>query len=179
MSHNYEILDVLDQLDSIEYTGILWRTTWIKRDPLLGGTSGGRWSPSKKFEALYTSLEKNSSIAELHYHLSQAPVFSSCGVLIWNLKAKNLNLLDLTSSKVLADLKLSEKTGKGFISQSQKIGAAACFLGFQGILVPSYRASGNNCVIFTESIEVSQLEAKSKTEINWPAWIKNYKSIGR
>ncbi len=179
MSHDYEILDVLDQLDSTEYTEILWRTTWMKRDPLLGGTSGGRWSPSKKFEVLYTSLEKNISIAELHYHLSQAPIFSSCGVLIWMLNATKLNLLDLTSSKVLADLKLAEKSGKELISQSQKIGAAACFLGFQGVLVPSYRASGNNCVIFTENIEVSQLEAKSKTEINWPAWIKNNKSIGR
>jgi RES domain-containing protein len=175
MSHDYEILDVLDQLDSTEYTGTLWRTTWIKREPFLGGTSGGRWSPSKKIEALYTSLEKNISIAELHYHLSQAPIFSSCGVLIWNLNAEILNLLDLTSSKVLADLKLSEKSGKALISHSQKIGAATCFLGFQGVIVPSYRRSGNNCVIFSENIEVSQIEAKSKEEINWPAWINKHK----
>jgi len=175
MSHDYEILDVLDQIDPVKYTGILWRTTWKNRDPLLGGTGGGRWSPRKKIEALYTSMEKDISVTELHHHLSQAPVFSSCEVFVWKLIADKLDLLDLTSSKVLADLKLSEKSGKALFSQSQKIGAATCFLGFQGIIVPSYRASGNNCVIFSENIEVSQLEAKSKKEINWPAWIKKNK----
>lgn len=172
MSHDHEILDVLGQLDSLDYSGILWRTTWVNRAPLLGGSGGGRWSPSKKLEALYTSLEEDTSIAELHYHLSQAPVRSSCAMFICELQAENLSLLDLTSSQVLTDLKLTGKTNKELVLQSQKIGAAAHFLDFQGIVVPSYRAEGNNCVIFTERTDIAQIKVKSKDEINWPAWIK-------
>ncbi len=75
MTHDIEILDVLDELEATNYSGSLWRTTWKTRDPLLGASGGGRWSPKRKFESLYTSMDKNVSIAELHYHLSQAPVF--------------------------------------------------------------------------------------------------------
>jgi len=172
MSHDHEILDVLGQLDSIEYSGELWRTTWLKRDPLLGGIGGGRWSPSKKSETLYTSLEENTSIAELHYHLSQAPVRSSCAVLICQLSTEKLNLLDLRSSEVWADLQIEHKSKKEQVVHSQKIGAAVHFLEYQGMIVPSYRSEGNNCVIFTELTQLDQITVESKAEINWPAWIK-------
>lgn len=176
MSHDHEILDILDRLDPREYSGVLWRTTWLKRDSLLGGAGGGRWSPSKKFEALYTSLEENISIAELHYHLSQAPVRSSSAVAICKLHAEKINLLDLTSSELFADLNLNKKTGKELLLHSQKIGAAAYFLEYQGILVPSVRADGINCVIFPEYLTHDQIIEKSKVEINWPAWIKTHTS---
>ncbi len=174
MSHDLEILDILDGLDSQEYTGTLWRTTWLKRNPLLGGTGGGRWSLPKKFEALYTSLEENTSIAELNYHLSQAPVRSSCAMLICELNVERLKLLDLTNDQVLSDLELDKKRGIEQVQQSQKIGSAANFLEYQGILVPSYRTQGVNCVIFSERVEASQLTVKTQNEINWPAWIKKY-----
>ena len=174
MSHDVEILDILDNLDPQVYSGTLWRTTWLKRDPFLGGTGGGRWSLPKKFEALYTSLEENTSIAELHYHLSQAPVRSSCAMLICELHAEQLQLLDLTADKVLYDLKLEELDGIERLQQSQKVGAAAHFLEYQGILVPSYRSQGVNCVIFSERLDDAQLKIASKSEINWPAWIKKY-----
>jgi len=175
MSHDHEILDVLDQLDPIEYSGELWRTTWLKRDPLLGGTGGGRWSPNKKPETLYTSLEENTSIAELHYHLSQAPVRSSCAVLICQLSTEKLNLLDLRSPDVWTSLQLDNKSKKEQVIHSQKIGAVAHFLDYQGIIVPSYRAEGHNCVIFTELTQRDQITVESKAEINWPAWIKKRK----
>ena len=174
ISHDFEILDILDNLETTKYSGTLWRTTWLKRDPLLGGTGGGRWSPPKLFDALYTSLEENTSIAELNYHLSQAPVRSSCAMLICELFSENLKLLDLTSQQVLLDLKLTGKKNKDFVEQSQKVGAVAHFLEYQGILVPSYRAEGVNCVIFPEQIKLSQLSVKEKHEINWPAWIKEH-----
>jgi RES domain-containing protein len=176
MSHDHEILDILDALEPLEYSGTLWRTTWLERDPLLGGTGGGRWNPAKKFEALYTSLEENTSIAELNYHLSQAPVRSSCAMLICELQAKQLKLLDLTAEQLLIDLKLDNKMGADLILQSQKIGAVANFLGYQGIRVPSLRVQGGiNCVLFSERLKRSQIVVNNKHDINWPAWIKKNK----
>ena len=41
------------------FDGVVWRVTWATRDPLAGGTGGGRWHPPNDFEALYTSLEES------------------------------------------------------------------------------------------------------------------------
>ena len=62
------------------FDGIVWRVTWASRDPLARGTGGGRWHPAHAFEALYTSLDENGAMAEIYFHLSKAPVFSSSHV---------------------------------------------------------------------------------------------------
>ena len=171
MTHDREILDILDQLKAQEFSGTLWRTSWKTRDPLQGGIGGGRWSPSNKFTALYTSLDKNVSITELHYHLSQAPVFSSCAMIICKLKATQLSLLDLSTKDRLKTLKLDLRNKKQ-ISRSQDIGAAVQFLGHQGFIVPSFRTSGKNCVLFSDEIGQQKITLEFSQNINWPAWIK-------
>ncbi len=178
MSHDREIIDALSQLDVENFSGTLWRTSWKTRSPLQGGVAGGRWSPKSTLHnqivALYTSLEQNTSMAELHYHLSQAPVFSSCAMVICELKVKNIKLLNLLNKKLLTELNIDTNNRKEF-AQSQKIGSAAQFLGYQGIIVPSFRTAGNNCVLFLDAIDSCQLTITAKKEINWPAWIKQQK----
>jgi len=177
MIHDIEIVDTLDAMQPDEYTGILWRTTWQGRSPVLGGTGGGRWSTGGGFETLYTSFDKDTSISELHYHLSRAPVFSSSNVEIWELEIHRLQILDLTQHSALKNLQIDERNpAKDQLFRCQKIGGAAHFLGHQGILVPSYRTPGTNCVIFSERLGVEQLHEKSSQPINWPAWIKDRKS---
>lgn len=177
MIHDIEIVDTLDSMKPDEYSGSIWRTTWQGRSPLLGGTGGGRWSPSGGFETLYTSFEKDTSISELHYHLSQAPVFSSSNVEIWELVIHKLQILDLTTNSALKKLQIDARNHrKDQLFRCQQIGGAAYFLGHQGILVPSYRRPGINCVIFSERLDIDQLEEKSSKPINWPAWIKARKN---
>jgi RES domain-containing protein len=177
MIHDIEIVDILDSMQPDEYSGSIWRTTWQGRSPLLGGTGGGRWSPSSGFETLYTSFDKDTSISELHYHLSQAPVFSSSNVEIWELRIDKLQILNLSTNSALKDLRIDARNhGKEQLEHCQKIGAAAYFLGHQGILVPSYRASGTNCVIFSERLDLDQLHERFAQPINWPAWIKARKN---
>lgn len=173
MIHDIAIVDILDSIEPEEYSGSIWRTTWQGRSPVLGGTGGGRWSLSGGFETLYTSLEKDTSIRELHYHLSQAPVFSSSNVEIWELVAHKLQVLDLTTIASLKELKIDYRNHtKEQLVRCQKIGGAAYFLGHQGILVPGYRTSGTNCVIFPERLDIDQLQENSNQSINWPAWIR-------
>ena len=129
MIHDIKIVDILDALEPDAYSGSVWRTTWQGRSPVLGGTGGGRWSPGGGYETLYTSIEKDTSIAELHYHLSQAPVFSSSNTEIWELAVRQLQVLDLTTHSALSRLNLNMRNqAKDQFISCQKIGAAAFFL---------------------------------------------------
>lgn len=93
--HDRGLLDELEALPIRSYFDTAWRTAWKQPDPLIGSTGGGRWDPSGSFEVLYTSTESNGSIAEVYYHLSQSPVFSSCDVLLYKLKIKLERVLTL------------------------------------------------------------------------------------
>ncbi|MEE9302243.1 MAG: RES family NAD+ phosphorylase [Thiotrichaceae bacterium] len=169
--HDRELLDFLDALEPEIYTGTVWRTTWKGRDPLLGSRGGGRWSPDNEFEVLYTSLKKNVSLAELYHHLSTAPVFSSRVVVISQLRVESARVLNINAEKLMS-LGVT-KTSAADYQRSQAIGAAANFLGYQGVLVPSVRRDGVNLVFFTERLDVNVLAiAKDAEEINWPAWIE-------
>ena len=173
--HDPSLIEILDSLDTNDFTGDLWRTSWKSRDPLLGGSSGGRWSISNGVEVLYTSLDRDVSLAELHHHLSLAPVFSSCNMLIYRLQAKRLKLLNLCSPTMLRTLNLGSQGNENEeLKKSQEIGSAAHFLGYQGILVPSKRRDGDNCVLFPDLLDPNEsLEVMAKYEINWPSWIRS------
>src|SRR5271168_4163692 len=70
------LLDALDAFDRVRWTGETWRVVRRGRDPLQGSASGGRWDPTL-FDVLYTSLEEDGAVAEVHFHLSRQPVFPS------------------------------------------------------------------------------------------------------
>jgi RES domain-containing protein len=172
MIHDIEIVDTLESLKPEVFSGDVWRTTWQGRPATLGGNGGGRWSVVGQNETLYASLEENTSIAELHYHLSKAPVFSSSSVEIHQIQARELDVLDLTAPEILSSLKVDLRDpGREQFERCQQVGAAVYFLGYQAALVPSYRKSGNNCVIFPERLENDQLKVIASKPINWPSWI--------
>ena len=70
------LLDALDAFDRVSYAGETWRVVRDGRDPLQGSASGGRWDPTL-FDVLYTSLNPDGAVAEVHFHLSRQPVFPS------------------------------------------------------------------------------------------------------
>jgi RES domain-containing protein len=70
------LLDALDAFDRVSYTGETWRVVRDGRDPLPGSASGGRWDPTL-FDVLYTSLDADGAVAEVHFQLSRQPVFPS------------------------------------------------------------------------------------------------------
>src|SRR5271167_4129987 len=70
------LLDALDAFDRVSYHGKTWRVVREGRDPLQGSASGGRWDPTL-FDVLYTSLNADGAVAEVHFHLSRQPVFPS------------------------------------------------------------------------------------------------------
>src|ERR1700752_2062897 len=70
------LLDALDAFDRIRWSGETWRVVRRGGNPLQGSASGGRWD-STLFDVLYTSLNADGAVAEVHFHLSRQPVFPS------------------------------------------------------------------------------------------------------
>jgi RES domain-containing protein len=87
---------------------------------------------------------------------------------------KTLYLADLT---VLQSLGVDTTKYQGFDYEvTQAITAAARFLTFDGLLVPSARAPCSNLVIFLDRIaEFGRLEVCESRPVDWAAWRKDRK----
>jgi RES domain-containing protein len=176
--HDPDLLDALDALEPAPLDTFAWRVTWVARDPLAGGTGGGRWHPPNDFEALYASLDSDVAIAEIYHHLSKAPVFSTSHVKINTLKAKAQRVLVFDDLETLIPLGVDpEAVRRGDYARTREIGSAARFLYLDGLVVPSARRAGANLVLFPDRLD--DLEALSVVEtrnLNWPAWRERVKS---
>jgi hypothetical protein len=174
------LLDALEQLEPEKYSGNVWRCAWTTRDPLAGGTHGGRWHPPDLFEALYASLELDGALAELHCQLSSQPVFSSARVRIHRLNVLDLYVLRLTEEtlKVLGIHHPARPSGD--VERSREIGAAAYLLELQGIIVPSVRWNCPNLVVFVDRLDNAEhIEIVESHDVNWPAWHARAHPSGR
>jgi hypothetical protein len=170
-ARDIDLLDALDALPRTPFEGTVWRTVREGRDPLQGHPSGGRWDPGT-FDVLYTSLERDGAVAEIHFHLSRQPVFPS--KLVWQLHeitvrtTKTLRFADLSA---LAPLGVdSERYGEILYGRTQAIGDAADFLGFDGLIAPNARWPCQNLVIFTERVAPAGLAIRSSAAIDWATW---------
>ncbi|WP_236783696.1 RES family NAD+ phosphorylase [Azospirillum humicireducens] len=122
---------------------------------------------------LYTSLEREGALAEITYHWSRFIPRPS--------KPAKLHRLTVTAGKTLRlirttleDLSVPTEGYDGSAyDRTQAIGAAAAFLGCDGILVPSARWHCDNLILFTDnhghdpgnSLDVIETET-----IDWLAW---------
>jgi hypothetical protein len=165
------LLDALDSIQGEKFEGEVWRVTWAGRDPLAGSSSGGRWSPDNAFEVLYTSLKRDGALAEIYFHLSRAPVFSSSHMLINRIAVSLSNVLRL-SAEQLQEIGVADPLATRIdYEKSQPIGSAAHLLEFDGLIVPSARWDRSNLILFPEKIASDeQLKFIEANDINWPAW---------
>ncbi len=154
------------------FAGFVWRVAWAARDPLAGGTGGGRWHFSNDFEVLYTSMEEDGAMAEIYHHLSKAPIFSSSHVTINKLHVTTERTLEFPDVAALAKLGIDEEAfRKGETSRTREVGAAARFLDMDGLIVPSARWPCLNLVLFLDRLpDRAELRVVETRGINWPAW---------
>jgi hypothetical protein len=172
-ARDIELLDALDALPRAPFEGTVWRAVREGRDPLQGHPSAGRWDPGT-FDVLYTSMEPDGAIAEIHFHLSRQPVFPSR--LVYRLHEiavrtkKTLHFADLTA---LAPLGVDAARYRDILyRRTQAIGDAADFLGFDGLIAPNARWPCQNLVIFTDRLAPADLEVLSVVVIDWTDWRK-------
>jgi RES domain-containing protein len=175
-------LRLLDQVDAHprrSFAENLWRVSREGRDPLQGGRSLSRWC-NGEFDVLYTSLDRDGAIAEVHALLTLQPVFPS------KISFHTHKLTIIVEAMLhLADLTLLEKLGVETGSyhereyrKTQDIADAAFFLGFDGLIVPSARWPCANAVLFTDRIPPAALALQGTDEepVNWPEWRKAHRN---
>jgi len=169
--HDRGILDALEAIDPEPFVGEVWRVTRRGRDPLRGSAANGRWSPNVgEFEVLYTSLERDGALAEIGYRLSLEPVWPSRieheAHLIAVATERTLRFASVDS---LAPLGVAISRYQTFEYQStQAIAAAAYFLEFDSLIVPSARFPCANLVIFTE--RATGLVLRDSQAVDWEIW---------
>src|ERR1700674_5952554 len=71
MIHDREVLDRLDGFPKETFSGHAFRPPRQSLDPLVSSTSGGRWMANGVAAVLYTSLQREGSLAEISFHWSQ------------------------------------------------------------------------------------------------------------
>lgn len=171
--HDRELLDAIEAHAYEAFSGETWRVTARGRDPLRGSTAGGRWSPPGEFEVLYTSLAREGALAEIGYRLSLEPVWPSrIEHEIHRIRARTARSLRIADVGSLAGLGVDVRRYASFeYSATQAIAAAAFFLDFDGLIVPSARCDELNLVIFAERLGIgARLKVETSELVDWAEW---------
>jgi len=165
------LLDAIDAFDRVGYSGETWRVVREGRDPLQGCASGGRWDPTL-FDVLYTSLDPDGAVAEVHFHLSRQPVFpSKIRYGLHRIRVRTERTLRPPDLDTMIPLGVEPARYREILyARTQAIGDAAYFLGFDSIIAPNARWACNNLILFTDQIAPGDLEIIDSSEVNWTAW---------
>ncbi|KAB0676018.1 RES family NAD+ phosphorylase [Aureimonas leprariae] len=170
-ARDLELLDLIDSHDGIPFEGDVWRIVREERDVLQGYPAGARWDPGT-FDVLYTALERDGALAEIHFHLSRQPVFpSKLRSMLHRLSVRTSRTLKIADLEALEGLGVSRDSYQTLnYDRCQEIGDAAQFLGFDGILAPSARWSCQNLVLFVDRLGPDDLQIVESEPIDWKAW---------
>lgn len=166
------LLDLVGAIEGKPFDGSMWRVVRTGRDVLDGSRGSGRWNTSE-MSVLYGAADRDGAIAEINFHLSRGQsVFPS---------RMRHDLFELAviahQTLVLADMEQLKRLGVDdgryrelLYSRTQEIGAAAAFLGFDGLIVPSARWNCQNIVLFLDAIHIEEVRTVSVQPVDWKAW---------
>ena len=170
--HERQILDALEGASPVLFDGSVWRITAAGRDPVRGSAADGRWSPGGSVEVLYTSLGKTGAMAEIGFRLSLEPVWPS-RILhdIHEIRATTEKTLRFADVASLAAFGVEVARYESFdYAATQALAAAAHFLEFDGLIVPSARCSSQNLVVFMDREAAASLQRLTTERVDWAAW---------
>jgi hypothetical protein len=169
--HDRTILDALESLEFQSIEKVVWRVARRGRDPLRGAVANGRWNAVGEFEVLYSSLAAEGALAEVGHRLSLEPVWPSrIEHEIHTLRTKAERVLVFSELQQLEKLGVNTaKFGSFEYAATQAIAAAAHFLEFDALVVPSARYNGSNLVTFLDRLRTPP-ELINTDLVNWAAW---------
>ena len=170
--HDRGILDALEGIDPVAFNASVWRITRAGRDPIRGSAANGRWSPGGTVEVLYTSLERDGALAEIGFRLALEPVWPSrLQHEIHEIGAQTVRTLKFVEVASLAAFGVDVSRYESFdYAATQALAAAAHFMEFDGLLVPSARHKSQNLVIFMDRNGAASLESLTTEAVDWAAW---------
>jgi hypothetical protein len=170
--HDRALLDALQAIPTIVFSGPVWRVTRAGRDALQGSTAPGRWSPEDA-PVLYTSLERDGALAEIAFRLALEPVWPSrMAHALHMIEASTDRTLRIPDLAALAPLGVDPARYASFdYAATRAIAAAACFLEFDGLIVPSARSACQNLVLFLQNLAPGRTPAVRETQtVDWTPW---------
>ncbi len=170
--HERAILDALEAMAPTRFDSSVWRITRAGHDATRGSAANGRWSPGGSVEVLYTSLEREAALAEIGYRLSLEPVWPSrLQHEIYQLTAVRESSLRFADIASLAPLGVDVLRYESFdYSATQALAAAAHFLAFDGLLVPSARHRSTNLVLFMDRGFSGSVGVRAVEAVDWGVW---------
>ena len=166
--HDDRLLDALDELERHAFKGTTWRVVREGRSPLDGSRGSGRWNPSD-LSVLYTALEADGALSEIHFHISrnQSVFPSRIRHALCKLSTTTDQTLILANMDDLVALGVEkDRYSEILYSRTRQIAAAAAFMGFDGLIAPSARHICNNLVLFLDTYNLENIEVISQTPIN-------------
>lgn len=171
--HDRTILDALEEIEPEAFSGDVWRATSRGRNPLRGSAAPGRWTPPGEFDVLYTSLERDGALTEIGYRLSLEPAWPSRAEHdLHRIAARTKRTPRFANIESLAPLGV--EPGRYFsydYTATQAIAAAARFLEFDALIVPSARSPALQLVIFLEDVLAEgALTVLDSEPVDWAAW---------
>jgi RES domain-containing protein len=140
----------------VAWAGEVWRHMFAGYPPERPNSQGGRWNPPG-VDAIYTSLERDTALAEAEATLAAQPLRPAVRRDLHHIRVKLGNVIDLTDAARLERLGLPLAVLE---SESRRAcarigGAVALRLGHDGALVPSVRRVGAiNLVIYPNNQEL-------------------------
>lgn len=180
VSHDIGLLDALSQLHETSFHGAFWRVVHGTRSPLDGSIGAGRWN-RRESEVLYCALERDGALSEISFHISrQQSVFPSrLRSAVHEMQAQFEKVLDLTDITVLAKLGVDMQRYQEILYvQTQKVGEAVGFLGFEAMLVPNARHPSTNLVIFPANCDLEAITQLAASDVDWAKWRQNRRKAG-
>ncbi len=173
--HAPALLDLLSEQPSGEFSGAAYRATPLPLDPLTPSFRAGRWMPADYGSVLYTSLAREGALAEIAFHWALQTPMPSKPVKISRLQVTTLRTLRLLRpdlTKLGVDM---TEYGTPFYSETQKVGAAVKFLGFDGVIVPNARWNCDNLVLMMDNCSGAvSIEMISSEEVAWQDWARSH-----
>jgi RES domain-containing protein len=166
------MLDLVGAFEGQPFEGTMWRVVRRGRDVLDGSRGSGRWNTSD-MSVLYGAADRDGAIAEIHFHLSRGQsVFPSrMRHDLFELAIKARQTLVLANTEHLKRLGVDDSRYRELLyGRTQEIGAAAAFLGFDGLIVPSARWNCQNIILFLDAINLEEVRSISIQPVDWPAW---------
>lgn len=122
---------------------------------------------------LYGAAHRDGGIAEIHFHLNRGQsVFPSrMRHDVFELAVKAQQTLVLADMDQLRRLGVEDSRYRELLyTRTQEIGAAAAFLGFDGLIVPSARWNCQNIILFLDAIDLAEVRTVSSDPVDWKAW---------
>jgi len=161
-----EMLDILQAAGVSGWTGTVYRHMFGSHPPARRNTAGARWN-TPEIEAIYTSCERETALAEAEYYIALQPLRPTARRTLYKIRISLEKVMDLTDSELLFRLGVTERVlASDDQSPCRLIGSAVSWLGHDGLLVPSARRiGGTNLVVYPHDRSANEFEVMSEEVI--------------